>query len=100
MAESEREPRRNASSRSGFAYIRGRERQAAVKIGGIPEERVGKKRAPASRGKVKERVRMSATRVRQRAGERAHDREQRQSEKGIRREKTGRGNGRGRVRAS
>jgi hypothetical protein len=40
---------RNASSRSGFARIRGRERQAAVNNGGIPEERVGKKRAPASR---------------------------------------------------
>ncbi|TGZ47311.1 Uncharacterized protein DBV15_00244 [Temnothorax longispinosus] len=40
--------RRGTSPRSGFASVRGRERQAAVKSGGIPEERVGKKHAPAS----------------------------------------------------
>lgn len=47
MAESKKD-RRGTSLRSGFASVREREKQAAVKTGGIPEERVGKKRAPAS----------------------------------------------------
>lgn len=43
----------------------------AVKSGGIPEERVGKKRAP---GEVKERVRTSATRERSKRRERERER--------------------------
>lgn len=86
MAESRENRRETRLPGAGFAYIRGRERRRRPLRSAEYLRNGSEKNVHRRVGKVKERVRMSATRGRQRAGESTRSRAQRQSEKGIRRE--------------